>query len=238
MTKMALDAPGDKGKPQGLSKMRRAIVASMALSAQIPQFTLDRWVGLADASALRDDLRAAGIGASWEDLLVAASARALRAHPAVNSSFDETGIIEHPDVNVGIATALADGLVSPAIMNADRRTFQELVDERKRLRGGAAAGRLRGAEMFGATFTISNLGPYGVDRFRALVIPPQAAILAAGRVQDRAGAPQMALSLSCDHRALDGAPAAQFLGAVCELLEAPAWAADLYASTGLGGDGD
>jgi pyruvate dehydrogenase E2 component (dihydrolipoamide acetyltransferase) len=235
---MGSEASDGEGKRQGLSKMRRAIVASMGLSAQIPQFTLERWVNLADAGAVRDDLRAAGVRASWEDMLVAASARALRAHPGVNASFDEDGIVEHPEINVGIATSLADGLVSPAIMNADGRSFDGLIAERKRLREGAAAGRLRGVELFGATFSISNLGPYGVDRFRALVIPPQAAILAAGRVLERSGAPQIALSLSCDHRVLDGAPAAQFLGTVCELLEDPGWMSDLSAGAAVSGDAD
>lgn len=219
-------------KPKGLSKMRRAIVASMGLSAQIPQFTLERWVELGEASAVRDRLRARSLPASWEDLLIAATARALRAHPAVNASFDEDGIIEHPEINIGIATALADGLVSPAIRNADRCTFAELAAERRRLREGAAAGHLRGVELFGATFTISNLGPYGIDRFRALVIPPQAAILATGRLVERNGTPQIALSLSCDHRALDGAPAAMFLGTVCELLEEPEWMSELLPDPG------
>ena len=97
------------------------------------------------------------------------------------------------------------------------------MSERTRLREGAAAGRLRGVELFGATFTISNLGPFGIDNFRALVIPPQAAILATGRVYERAGASGMSLSLSCDHRVLDGAPAARFLATVSELLQAPEW---------------
>ncbi len=82
-------------------------------------------------------------------------------------------------------------------------------------------------ELIGATFTISNLGPYGVDRFRALVIPPQAAILAAGRVLDRDGRSNLALTLSCDHRVLDGAPGAEFLATVRELLEEPAWVREL-----------
>jgi pyruvate dehydrogenase E2 component (dihydrolipoamide acetyltransferase) len=207
--------------------MRRAIVASMSLSAQIPQFTLDRAADLTAMSAVREELRAGGVGVSWEDVLVAGVARALRRHPGVNASLEDDEIVQHPEVNVGIATALADGLVSPAIMNADRLSFEELIAERKRLRAGAAAGKLRGVEIFGATFTISNLGPYGVDRFRALVIPPQAAILAAGGIAERDGRLRLSLTLSCDHRVLDGAPAAQFLATVCELLESPGWTGDL-----------
>jgi pyruvate dehydrogenase E2 component (dihydrolipoamide acetyltransferase) len=207
--------------------MRRAIVASMSISAAIPQFTLDREVDLGAASRVREQLRATGTAVSWEDMLVGACARALKDHPRVNASFDGDAIVEHPQINVGIATALDDGLISPAIIDADRRSWDDLVSERRRLRAAAAAGRVRGVELFGATFSISNLGPYGVDRFRALVVPPQVAILAAGRVRRSGGSSHIALSLSCDHRVLDGAPAALFLGAVCELLEAPEWMAGL-----------
>ena len=132
-----------------------------------------------------------------------------------------------PEIHVGIATALADGLVSPAITNTDQRSLEELVSERKRLRAGAAEGKLRGVELFGATFTISNLGPFGIDRFRALVIPPQAAILAAGRVAEHGGRLTQSLTLSADHRVLDGAPGAQFLTTICGLLETPEWLMEL-----------
>jgi pyruvate dehydrogenase E2 component (dihydrolipoamide acetyltransferase) len=223
---MGEEQPGQDGR-QKLSKMRRAIVASMNLSAQIPQFTLDRSVDLTRASALRDEIREAGAAVSWEDLLVASAARALREHPEVNASFDEDAIVQHPEIHVGIATALADGLVSPAITNTDQRSLEELVSERKRLRAGAAEGKLRGVELFGATFTISNLGPFGIDRFRALVIPPQAAILAAGRVAEHGGRLTQSLTLSADHRVLDGAPGAQFLTTICGLLETPEWLMEL-----------
>ena len=220
---MTVEAPAEDEPRHPLSKMRRAIVASMTLSAQIPQFTLDRWVELERAATVRDRLRESGLKVSWEDILVATCARALCEHRNVNASFDEDAIVEHAEINIGIATALPDGLVSPAIVNADQLGFAALVSARTRLREGAAAGRLRGVELFGATFTISNLGPFGIDSFRALVIPPQAAILAAGRVYERDGASGMSLSLSCDHRVLDGAPAARFLATVSELLQAPEW---------------
>lgn len=210
-----------------LSRMRRAIAASMNVSAQVPQFTLDRAVGLTQAAALREQLRAGGTAASWEDLLVAACARALREHPWVNASFDEDGIELHPQINIGLATALEDGLVSPAVLDANTRTLAELGLARRELREKAASGGLRGAELFGATFTISNLGPYGIDRFRALVIPPQAAILACGRIMETGGEPSMNLALSCDHRVLDGAPAARFLASVCSLLSEPDWLREL-----------
>jgi pyruvate/2-oxoglutarate dehydrogenase complex dihydrolipoamide acyltransferase (E2) component len=224
---MTVPAPAEEEQRRPMSKMRRAIVASMTLSAQIPQFTLDRWVELDRVATVRDQLRESGVKVSWEDILVAACARALREHRNVNASFDDDAIVEHAQINVGIATALADGLVSPAIVGADRLGFASLVSERMRLRAGAAAGRLRGVELFGATFSVSNLGPFGIDRFRALVIPPQAAILATGRLHERDGVSGMMLSLSCDHRVLDGAPAARFLATVSELLQTPDWCLQL-----------
>ncbi len=206
-----------------LSRMRRAITAAMNLSAQVPQFTLDRTIALAAAAALRSDLRAEGLAISWEDILAAASARALREHPGVNASFDGDAILRHEDINVGLATALEEGLVSPAILNADRRSLREIAQARRALRERAAAGGLHGSELYGATFTLSNLGPYGIERFRALVIPPQAAILASGRVLGPDDASRINVSLSCDHRVIDGAPAAQFLATVCDLIEQPDW---------------
>ncbi len=223
---MSEDQPGDDSR-QPLSKMRRAIIASMSLSAQVPQFTLDRLVDVTALSAMRDELKGPELPVSWEDLLVAACARALRQHPDVNASLDDDAIVRHPGINVGIATSVPGGLVSPAIVDADQRSLAELISERKRLREGANQGKLRGVELFGATFTISNLGPFGVDRFRALVIPPQAAILACGRVMETDGHPSLALTLSCDHRVLDGAPGAEFLATVRELLEEPAWVREL-----------
>jgi pyruvate dehydrogenase E2 component (dihydrolipoamide acetyltransferase) len=216
------DVAGD-GRRRPLSKMRRAIAASMTRSAQVPQFTLDRLADLTALATIWDELRRDGTHASWEDLVVAASARALREHPNANASFDEDAIVEHAAVHIGLATAVRGGLLTPAVLDADRRSLGELISERERLRQGAAAGSLRGVELFGATFTISNLGPFGVDRFRALVIPPQAAILACGRVLDGDDGPRMALSLSCDHRVLDGAPAAEFLATISALLERPEW---------------
>jgi pyruvate dehydrogenase E2 component (dihydrolipoamide acetyltransferase) len=209
-----------------LSRMRRAIVATMSLSAQIPQFTLDRTVDLTQLVARRSELAARGTPVSVTDVLTAACARALRAHPALNASFDEDAIVIHGRVNVGLAVAVPGGLVSPAIFDADRLTLAELAAERQRLRDGAVAGKLRGEVLFGATFTISNLGTYGIDRFRALVIPPQTAILAVGALRQHDGAPVMSLSLSCDHRVIDGAPAAEFLGTIAEALEQPAWIND------------
>ena len=128
----------------------------------------------------------------------------------------------------GPAIALPDGLIAPAIREADARTLPEIAGERRRLAAAAAAGTLGPDDLFSTTFTISNLGPLGVRRFRALVVPPQAAILAVGAITERH---ELSLALSCDHRVLDGAPAARFLATVVELLEAPEWADELLGRT-------
>lgn len=215
-----------------LSRMRRAISAAMTMSAQVPQFTLERAAEMGPLHARRRALREEGIGASISDVLTAACARGLRAHPCVNASFDEDAIVRHCDINVGLAVALPDGLVTPAILHADRLDLGGLAAARTRLAAAARAGKLRGAELSAATFSISNLGPLGIDRFRALVIPPQAAILAVGAVLEHPGGrSSMSLSISCDHRVLDGAPAAEFLATVVEALEAPSWIDELARSS-------
>jgi pyruvate dehydrogenase E2 component (dihydrolipoamide acetyltransferase) len=130
---------------------------------------------------------------------------------------------------MGLAVALDDGLVVPVIHQADRLALGEIARRRDDLVARAQAGKLRPADIQGGSFTLSNLGTYGVDAFNAIVNPPQAAILAVGRIADRVVAvggqpvvqPTMVLTLSCDHRALDGARGAQFIGALAELVEEP-----------------
>lgn len=201
-----------------LTPMRRAIAAAMTQSAAIPQLTIERCVDATALQARRLQLRAAGTKVSVQDLIVAACAGALRSHPDVNSSFDEDAIEVHDRINVGIAIAVAGGLLSPAIMDADLLTVAEIAEQRQTLQAGATAGRLPGKVLYGATFSVSNLGPFGVDRFCALVIPPQSAILAIGALSDGPRR-QLCLALSCDHRVLDGAPAAEFLGEVVARLQ-------------------
>jgi pyruvate dehydrogenase E2 component (dihydrolipoamide acetyltransferase) len=204
--------------------MRRAIVKSMTASALVPQFTIESDARLDVLEARRDELERGGVGLSYSDVFVAACARTLRTHLNVNVSFDEDAIVEHPEINVGLAIALPDGLVAPAIRAADTLSFAGLAAERERLTVAARAGTLAPEEIFSTTFTISNLGPFGVRRFRALVVPPQAAILALGALTPEK---TMSLSLSCDHRVLDGAPAAAFLRDLAVTLEQPGWMDDL-----------
>lgn len=223
-TAVSVDGSGPRRVP--LTRLRRAIAKSMAASAAVPQFTIEYDVPLGPASERRERWRAAGMPVSVADLLTASTARALRAHPRVNASFEGDAILEHQEINIGLAVALDDGLIAPAVRNADRLTLIELAAERRRLTDAATSGALTPEEVLSATFTISNLGPFGVSRFRALVVPPQAAILAVGGTRPDGS---ITLSLSCDHRVLDGAPAAEFLRDVAGLLAVPDWFDDILS---------
>jgi pyruvate dehydrogenase E2 component (dihydrolipoamide acetyltransferase) len=207
-----------------LSRMRRAIAKTMAVSATIPQFGIEMDLAVAELTAARRRVDAAG-RPSVVDALVASCAQALRERPGINVSFTDEGIVHHDDVNVAIALAVDDGLISPVIERADSRTIVELAAERVRLTESAKAGTLAPQEILSGSFTISNLGPFGVRRFTALVVPPQAAILAVGGISEG----RMALTLSVDHRPIDGAPAARFLAQICAQLEDPAWLSELFA---------
>jgi pyruvate dehydrogenase E2 component (dihydrolipoamide acetyltransferase) len=170
-----------------------------------------------------------GARITYTDLLVKVVAAAIARDPNVNVSWNDGSILRHADVNIGLAVAIEAGLVVPVIHRADALSLPEIAARREDVAGRAQAGKLRPADIQGAGFTISNLGMYGVDAFNAIVNPPQAAILAVGRIADRVIAvngqavvqPTMVLTLSCDHRALDGARAARFLGALAELIEEP-----------------
>ena len=205
-----------------VSRMRQAITRSMNASAQIPQFAIEMEANLRALSETRKQLAADGASISYSDALIAATAMALVEYPTVNASLDADRIVLHPGVNIGVAVSLDDGLIAPAVIGADQLSLTEIRDERVRLTEMARAGRLTAEEMTSATFTISNLGPLGVRRFQALVVPPQVAIVAVGGITEDL---RLSLTLSCDHRVLDGAPAAEFLGSVVGRLEACEWVA-------------
>jgi pyruvate dehydrogenase E2 component (dihydrolipoamide acetyltransferase) len=197
-----------------------------------PHFFLFREVDAGRLSSWRASVRArAGYEAvTVTDLLVKLSAEALRRHPRVNASWRDGTVVASPDVNVGIAVATADGLVVPVIHAADRLSLAELAESRAALVAAARDGRLRPDDVSGGTFTVSNLGMYGVDAFLAVLNPPQAAILAVGRIVERIvprdGAPAVrpttVLSISFDHRVVDGARGAEFLDTLASLVEEPA----------------
>ena len=196
----------------------------------VPHFYLVREVNASRLIAWRERVaKKTGAKITYTDLLVKLVAAALREHPRVRVSWKDGALVQHDDVNVGLAVAIDDGLVVPVIHRADALSLTELAAHRDELVTRAQSGKLRPADITGGVFTISNLGMYGVDAFNAIVNPPQAAILAVGRIADRvvpvdgqpAVQPIMVLTLSCDHRAVDGARGAQFLGALADLVEEP-----------------
>ncbi len=195
-----------------------------------PHFYLVREANVSRLVSWLDGARKqTGARITYTDLLVKLVAAALTRHPAANASWKDGTIVRNTDINIGLAVAIDAGLVVPVIHRADTLPLTELAARREDIATRAQAGKLRPADLQGGGFTISNLGMYGVDAFSAIVNPPQAAILAVGRIADRIVAvkgqpavqPTMVLTLSCDHRALDGARGAQFLGALAELIEEP-----------------
>jgi pyruvate dehydrogenase E2 component (dihydrolipoyllysine-residue acetyltransferase) len=215
----------------GVSTVWRIMAERMTASwTTAPHFYLVREVNVSRlVSWLEKARKQTGAHVTYTDLLVKLVAAAISQHPAVNASWKDGAIVRNADINIGLAVAIDDGLVVPVLHRADTLSLAELATRREDLVSRAQAGKLRPPDIQGGGFTISNLGMYGVDAFNAIVNPPQAAILAVGRIADRVVAlngqpavqPTMVLTLSCDHRALDGARAAQFLGALAELIEEP-----------------
>ncbi|HEY6957642.1 MAG TPA: dihydrolipoamide acetyltransferase family protein [Candidatus Limnocylindria bacterium] len=214
-------AMGEKREP--LTKMRRAVAEAMTRSVrEAPQFSISRDVDMTNANARRK----AG-GASYTDASLSAAAKALRAHPRLRSRFDDNAIVTSERIDVGIAIALEAGLIVPVIRDADRKSLPQLKEEREALEAAVASGRARADAFGGAAITVSNLGTFGVDRFTAIVNPPEAAILAVGRVADRVVAsggaamvrPMCSFTLTVDHRVADGADAARYLADVAKELE-------------------
>jgi pyruvate dehydrogenase E2 component (dihydrolipoamide acetyltransferase) len=198
--------------------------------ATVPHFFLQRDVRADRLGAWREALRRrVDVELTFTDLLVKLVAAALRAHPEVNVRWEDGRVRRLPDVNVGIAVATDHGLVVPVVHRADKNPVEAIARRRAELVDRARAGKLRPEDVEGGTFTVSNLGMYGVDRFLAVVNAPQAAILSVGRVVDRvvvddgrpAVRPSLTLGLSCDHRALDGARAARFLETLAAWVEEP-----------------
>jgi pyruvate dehydrogenase E2 component (dihydrolipoamide acetyltransferase) len=191
---------------------------------EVPQFVLTRDV---DASALRSGRHE---GVTVTDLLVKCCAEALVRHPRLTMSWNNGELVPGPGFNVGIAVATDAALVVPVVHGADRLSLAEISARRQGIVEAARAGTLRPEDVQGGTFTISNLGMYGVDAFQAIVNAPQAAILAVGRIIERpiavhgalAVRPVMTLTMTFDHRVVDGARGAEFLDTLAALVEAPA----------------
>ena len=216
---------------EGVGTVWRIMAERMTASwTTAPHFYLVREVNVARLVAwLATARKQTGARITYSDLLVKLVAATLAQHPRVNVSWKDGALERHAEINIGLAVALEDGLVVPVIARADTLGLKDIATRREDLVARAQTGKLRPADIQGGVFTISNLGMYGVDAFSAIVNPPQAAILAVGRIADRvvpvngqpAVQPTMTLTLSCDHRALDGARGAQFLGALADLIEEP-----------------
>jgi len=218
-----------------LTNIRRMIAERMSASVrEAPQFTVTVDAHMGHALAIVEDLKAAaGDGSpkvTLTALLVKACAWALRQHPEANASFRDDGIVEWDEVNVGVATAIGQGLIVPVVHRADELGLRAIASQLAELTGRAREGKARLEDLQGGTFTLSNLGMFGIDRFTAILNPPQAAILAVGRVAKRAEVgdddglevrPIASLALTADHRVLDGATAARFLTTVQRALEHP-----------------
>ena len=196
----------------------------------VPHYYLVREVNASRLITWREQiLKRSTEKVTYTDLLVKIVAAALRMHPRVNASWSEGKIILKQEVHVGLAVAIEEGLVVPVIHLADTLGLGEIARQRTELVAKAQAGKLRPQDISDGTFTITNLGMYNVDAFNAVINQPQAAILAVGRITERvvpvngqpAVQPMMVLTLSCDHRAVDGARGAQFLDTVATFIEEP-----------------
>ncbi|HEY6410402.1 MAG TPA: 2-oxo acid dehydrogenase subunit E2 [Ktedonobacteraceae bacterium] len=196
----------------------------------VPHFYLVREVNASRLITWRKHMRQrSGEKVTYTDLLVKIVAAALRMHPRLNASWSEGKITLKQEVHIGLAVAVEEGLVVPVIHLADTLRLDDIARQRIELVAKAQDGKLRPQDISGGTFTISNLGMYNVDAFNAIINQPQAAILAVGRIAERvvpvdgqpAVQPMMVLTLSCDHRAVDGARGAQFLDTVANLIEEP-----------------
>jgi len=220
-----------------LSGMRKVIAKRLVESlGPIPHFYLTIEINAAPLMAARDELKSAGEGADTSkitvnDFVLKAAVQAAVKVPRVNASFDGDAIVQYADVDLGIAVAIEDGLLTPVIRAAQNKSLREISEAVKDLAGRARNKRMKPEEFQGGTFTISNLGGMGIDSFSAVINPPQGFILAIGRVTkvpviddgDQIVAGQrMSITMSCDHRVIDGALGAEYLKELRHLLENPA----------------
>ncbi len=217
-----------------LTNTRKTIARRLTAAWTVPIFELTTSVEMTRANALVQRVRELDpdVRVTVTDVLVKVCAQALARHPDVNVQFTEEALLRFPSANVGIAVAAPQGLVVPVIRSAERLSLAELARARTDLVARARSGKLQRDDLDAGTFTVSNLGMFAVEQFVAVLNPPQAAILAVGATEERvvvrdgevAVRPIMTVTLTVDHRAVDGAPAAEFLQTVKALLEDPALA--------------
>jgi pyruvate dehydrogenase E2 component (dihydrolipoamide acetyltransferase) len=217
-----------------VTQMRKSIAKRLITSiGPIPTFYLTIEVDMTRLTEARERinerLKDAGVKTSVNDFLIKAVAAALARHPEVNASWDDIVIKRYHRVHIGVAVAVDEGLITPIVRDADRKGIADISAEVRELAGRAREKKLKPEEYTGATFSISNLGMFGIDEFTAIINPPESAILAVGAVTDKVVAvngqpavqPRMRLTMSCDHRVVDGATGAKFLQTLRGFLEEP-----------------
>lgn len=223
-------APAEEAETKQFSRMRAAIAKNVALSWRtIPHFSVTASVDMGEAETLQRGFRDGGVPISINDIIVKAAAAALRKFPRMNASFSEEGIVLYPQINIGIAVSVEEGLLVPVVRECDRLSLKDISALSRDLVDRARKGKISEKEISGGTFTVSNLGMFGVEEFTAVIYPTQAAILAVGAIRDTAVvregrtacARMMQLTLSADHRIVDGADAARFLSELRKILQNP-----------------
>lgn len=232
----ATPARGNKGEVTIVDPPRAQVQIAQRTAesrATVPDFSLQAEVDMDQAVSLRAQLRErapAGVAVpSYDDMVVKACGLALREHPRANAAYRDGAYELYEHVNVGISIAIGDSLIVPTVFDADRKSLDAIARETAALVTRVRERQITPAELSGATFTVSNLGMYGVSSFAAIINPPQAAILAVGEVREvpvvRGGqvvpGARLSIVLTCDHRILYGAPAAEFLARIRQLLERP-----------------
>jgi pyruvate dehydrogenase E2 component (dihydrolipoamide acetyltransferase) len=219
---------------EDLSKLQSTISRRMAESkATAPHFYLEAEVDMSRLVAARAQIKAEAkegdVVPSFNDMVVKACALALREHPRANGAYRDGRFELYSRVNVGVAVSAKDALVVPTVFDADQKSLRQIASDARALAQRVRDGQITPPELSGATFTVSNLGMFGIDSFAAVINPPQAAILAVGAIAERpvvrdgaiGTAHLMRVNLACDHRILYGAPAAEFLARIRSLLEEP-----------------
>jgi pyruvate dehydrogenase E2 component (dihydrolipoamide acetyltransferase) len=228
-------APVAAGPADAVSSIGRIMAERTTQSwTSVPHFFVARDVDATALNAMREGLvpvieKSHGVKVTHTDLMLAAVARALKQYPRMNGSWVNNAVSLNADINVALAMAVENAVVTAVIRNADKLPLGAIAKQRKELSERAKANKLQPADISGATFTISNLGMFGVDAFTAIIVPPQAGILAVGAITDRVVAvdgmigirPMVTLTLSSDHRIIDGARAAQFMQEVVGTLSDP-----------------